>query len=164
MSIYSPHIMLVTMASTRELGHISPDAGRTAGGWQWPVFLLVTYDTHGTGSASQTANDTRNLEQSSCQRRCWYSGASGSAPLPHPSRGHGGIRGGLMSWAGCLPWKQLWWHQGPPLAPSSEPKDPNMPAGRVGRGQKGSGAGTPAGKGWKVTICPPGVCRSQAPG
>lgn len=58
MSIYSPHVMLVIMASTQESGHISPDAGWTAGGWQWPVFL-VTYDTHGTGSDSQTADDTR---------------------------------------------------------------------------------------------------------
>lgn len=30
MSIYSPYVMLVTMASTQELGHILPDAGRTA--------------------------------------------------------------------------------------------------------------------------------------
>lgn len=48
MSIYSPHIMLVTMASTLESGHISPDACRA----QVAVSLELP-TTHGDGSTSQ---------------------------------------------------------------------------------------------------------------
>lgn len=66
-----------------------------------------------------------------------------------------------MSWAGCPPRKQLWWHQGPLPAPSPEQdrtcQEPRH-AGQQGRlGAEGQwGWDTQLETGWKVMICPLG--------
>lgn len=76
-------------------------------------------------------------------------------PPSHPSTGHGDVRGGLVSWAGCPSGKQLWWHQGPPPAPSSEQNLPRAHTCRPAEGQWGWD--TQLGTGWKVVIWPPGT-------
>lgn len=156
MSIYSPHVLLVTMASTQVRTHLARHV--TDCGWRAAaVSLLVTYNTQYWIYLA----DGRD-HQGTSHKPAANTGASRPAlPPSRASRGRGDLCSGLVSWAGrpvtagrpARPGSssggrvamsgQGGWHQEPlpvppaPNRPREPAKDPDRPAGRIARGPKG---------------------------